>query len=399
MAATGVTFKSMGDSRYKLRWRERQPDGSWMSRSRTISGSALERDRILVEIREALAAHGTVDPRVTQATLPPANLLEGMQEMIRQRTVDGRYTGKTSRTYTSYTLRVVEHIHAICGIPHDVALPVTLLSRDLFSRIKERDRRLGIGQTVRYASVRLLLDAWEWMADDPARWPHVPTPPVGRTRRDYLTRTPRYGRTVAPKLHQVDACLRSLPPKATQSTRVAGALMRSTGLRASQVFAIQAEDIELAERLLRVREGKGTLERSDQRVVPVPPSLVEDDVFEGWVRAHPSGPLFPTRPHSSRKGRGARRKLPTETFKIAWRRSGVPEFVWKPPGRSNSRPEHALRAAYQAFLKDRGVAGDVIDFLVGHHPHGPDALRDRHYGRELFQHAVEAVALIPAIEW
>lgn len=321
--STGVSYKRIGHGQYKIRWRERQPDGSWKSRSRTIEASVLERDRILVEIREALAEHATVDPRVTHATLPPANLLEGMQEMIRQRTVDGRYTGKTSRTYTSYTLRIVEHIHTICRIPEDVPIPVTVLSRDLFSNIKERDQKLRIGQTVRYASVRLLLDAWEWMADDPRRWPHVPTPPVGRTRRDYLTRTPRYGRTVAPKLHHVDACLRALPPKATQSTRVAGAVMRSTGLRASQVFAIEVEDVDLSERTLRVREGKGVLERVEQRIVPLPSSLVEDDVFEGWVRAHESGPLFPSRPHSSRVGRGARRKLPTVTFGVAWQASGV----------------------------------------------------------------------------
>lgn len=45
------------------------------------------------------------------------------------------------------------------------------------------------------------------------------------------------------------------------------------------------------------------------------------------------------------------------------------------------------------------MAGDVIDFLVGHHPHGPDALRDRHYGRDLFHHAMNAVELVPPIDW
>ncbi|MCA9571570.1 MAG: hypothetical protein KC656_27215, partial [Myxococcales bacterium] len=384
-----------GESRYKLRWRERTPEGGWRSRSETLEGSRLERDRRVVEIREALASRGTADP--PSAIRAPANLLEGMLEMTRQREVDGRYSAKTAQTYTSYARRIAGHLHAIARIPHDGVLPATLLSRETFAHIKERDAQLGIGQSVRYASVRLLLDTWEWMADDPARWAHVPPPPLGRTRRDYLTRTARYGRTVAPRLEHVDACILSLPPRTSQSTRIAAVIMRFTGLRASQVFGIHAEDLDVGAATLRVREGKGVLERADQRVVPLAPSLLMEPMVRGWLACFESGPLFPSRPHTSRKGRGARRKLPTETFKHAWEASGAPEHVWRPPGRRNSRPEHAFRAAFQAFLKDERVAGDVIDFLVGHHPHGPEALRDRHYGRDLFEHARAAVGLLPPL--
>ena len=41
--ATGVSVKAMGESRYKLRWRERTPEGGWRSRSETLEGSRLER--------------------------------------------------------------------------------------------------------------------------------------------------------------------------------------------------------------------------------------------------------------------------------------------------------------------------------------------------------------------
>lgn len=70
--------------------------------------------------------------------------------------------------------------------------------------------------------------------------------------------------------------------------------------------------------------------------------------------------------------------------------------MWKPRGRKYSRPDHAFRAGYQAFLTDSRVDTDVVDFLVGHAGNG---IRETHYGRDFDELARDAVDSIPRIDW
>jgi len=74
----------------------------------------------------------------------------------------------------------------------------------------------------------------------------------------------------------------------------------------------------------------------------------------------------------------------------------TPQHVWHPPNRKNGRPEHSFRAAFQAFLVERRVAGDVVDFLVGHAGSG---VRETHYGRDLMVASRRAVECLPRVDW
>ncbi|MBW2254594.1 MAG: site-specific integrase [Deltaproteobacteria bacterium] len=393
-AGTGVSFSRLGGDRWKIRWREHG-----RSKETTFTGNEIERDAYMVQGRKELRETGTFDYKAAKAIavpVPPANLLDGWEACISEREADGTYRGTSPRTYRSYMFRVMGNIHAILCIPEDRPIPVTVLCRDLFAKLKERDLKLRAGQQTRYASLRLLLDVWRWMADDDSGiWAHVPAPP--RDAKGYLPRTPRYGRTTAPKMKHVDACLRNLPTGTHQSTRILAVVMRYTGLRASQVAAIHYEDLESDHKgrwSLTVRKGKTAGERVEQRTIPLSRHLLAEPDVRDWFTLDGSGLLFPKRRHAATKA--GSRKVPSETLKAAWRDSGAPRKVWDPPNRVNARPDHGFRAAFIARLKDKRVDGDVIDFLVGH---AGKTVQDRHYGRKLLKKARKAVDKLPSIDW
>ena len=93
-------------------------------------------------------------------------------------------------------------------------------------------------------------------------------------------------------------------------------------------------------------------------------------------------------------------KQPSQTFHDAWQSAEdageVPARVWRPSNRKNARPEHGLRAAFQAFLGEQGVATNVVDYLVGHEG---ESVRDVHYGRDLMRNCRAAVDLITPVNW
>jgi integrase len=407
----GVSFTEEGGHRWKLRWRERTPEGDWRSRALRVEGSAIERDRLVVEIRAALAATGryTLD---ASGVLPqePASLKDLLDACIATRTAAAKYTGKTAQTYTAYTTRVLERIREVERLPQEDVVSVLSLSRDLFDRVQALDAARGSSAMMRYAPLRFALDAWRWGADAnaeaaaagrPLRWPHLP--PAPRLTKDYLPQTPVYGRTIAPTLDHIDAVVRRLwaRPKVDHGTKVAALLMRYTGLRSDQVFSIARADLDLAARTLVVRAGKTKVEKADARTVPLSVNLLAEPGVLAWIESFPSGPVFPKRRHAKTKDRDeGRTKKPTETFRMTWQEATdageVPLHVWAPPNRVISRPEHSFRAAFQAHLEEVRVAGNVIDFLVGHEG---DSVREVHYGRELLVAAREAVDGIPPVRW
>jgi hypothetical protein len=101
----------------------------------------------------------------------------------------------------------------------------------------------------------------------------------------------------------------------------------------------------------------------------------------------------------SRKGLSA--AIPRNTLANAWEQAVVAKLVrlevWKPTNRTNGRPDHAFRAAFQAHLVRHGVQDAIIDKLVGH----SEGLRARHYvdADAMWPAMVAAVALLPPIDW
>lgn len=391
----GASVRVAGPGKWIVRWRNQ---GDKNPTDRVFRGTSAGLKVRLAEIDRAIGEAGSYSWEAEERKVAPAsNLLAGLEAFIGAKRARGKITAKTEATYTSYKLRVMGHIHAITRTPETSTLPVTVLSRDLFDRIAARDVDAGASAMMSYAAPLLLMKAWQWMAGDPLTWNHVPPAPQGEALDEYLPRTPSYKRTKAPTMAHLDACIRHMPPKATQSTRIAAIVMRYTGLRAAEVFGLRYEDFDAAGKLLHVR---GTKTDAADRVLPLADALLAEPGVRGWFSLSTTGPAFPKRRHTTRKAADVSgRKVASQTFRLAWEAATAadeaPTHVWKPEGRRYSRPEHAFRAALQAHLRDQDVREDVIDYLVGHEGN----LRDVHYGRDLDEKCRAALATIPPVDW
>jgi integrase len=122
--------------------------------------------------------------------------------------------------------------------------------------------------------------------------------------------------------------------------RRAAAIMRFTGLRASQACGLTWRDIDLERGVLRVRARQRGAKRSRARVLPVHSSLVE--AMRSWGPG--GGVLFP------RRYRGADR-MPrlghyrgdalVEPFRRAWHLAGVAPEKWNIPESVEFVDKHA----------------------------------------------------------
>jgi integrase len=395
----GVYVTDEGGARWKLRWREAGPDGRVTAKSpfraMRMEGTALEVHAQAVRIAQDVKRTGHYRPEAAPvAELPrgPANLADGIEAFIAARESARKFRGKTPTTYRSYRLRVVQNLHAVTGIPGNQPLPVTVLTRDNFVKLQRRDENLKASALMRYAPLNMLLNAWRWMADDPDAWPEVPPPPA--SPRDYLPRTPKYSRTIAPSIEHVDACLRHLPAKTTEAVRMFAVFSRFTGLRGSTIMAIDRSWIDLPNRLLHIPSEDDKNEYA--RAIPLADALLDE--ARGWIEEHP-GRLFPKRAHS-RARTDTPKKAPGETLTEAWEAATaageVPRHVWAPPNRKNKRPDHGIRAAFDSFLMGQTNDPEVVDYLVGRNE---GSVRGVHYGSaEWIEKCRHVVNLIPPID-
>jgi integrase len=254
---------------------------------------------------------------------------------------------------------------------------------------------LGRPEAWTYSACRSVLDMWRWVSDDPERFHDVPVPP--REAKTVLPRLPVYVAPPAPSMAEIDACLRHLSPDAEESRRL-GVLMRFTGLRITQSTAIRIEDIDRSSRALTVRVGKSHREEASARMVPLSEHLMAE--IERWlVDRKASGPLFPAWGNIKVEKTATTRNPIFHTAWAAATEAGeVRRVVWNPCNRKIARPQQAFRAAFQAFLRSKGVGDEVIDALVGHTGR---SVRERHYAGpdSLWDRMAEAVALIPDVDW
>lgn len=382
MASASV--EDRGGGRWRIRWREKRPDGGWCSREIAVQGTAEDAESYRIAVVRDLREKGDHDPTAHRARhAPPANLLDGMFAYIDAAEADG-LRATSAATYRAVVPLVAEAIHEVSAIAETEPLPVTLLSRRLFDGLKPVLARRG--KTVPHAYLRVLWAAWGWLADDPAGWPH--TPPRPSSLRGYVPPAAIYGRTIAPALEHADACIRRLKGRRSRAgTLLAVAIMRYTGLRLRQVTGLRRDDLDLGARTLLVRTGKSKQEQAEMRVVPLARHLLNEPLFLAAVAA------------AAPEGRLVKCSNPRTVVRAAWteasERDGVPRHVWAPPNRINGRPDHGFRAAFQAHLTAARVSADVVDFLVGHR----GDLRGTHYGRDLIEEARAAVDALPPIDW
>ncbi len=378
----GASIEETGADTYRIRWAQVE-GGKRRQRQTTVRGTRADAEEHRAQVVRDLQRKGYHDPNEHRSQYaPPANLLDGMLAWVDAAENDG-LSASSARGYRGTVTTIAEAIHEAMGIPESEPLPVTLLGRPLFDKLKPI--LAPRGATVPRNTLLRLWNAWGWLADDPESWPHVPPRPT--TKRGYVPQGKRYGATIAPTLPHCDARIRHLRLRRRDRNAVVMVLiMRYTGLRMGQVHAIRREDIDLTSGTLLVRKGKSAREKAEMRRIPLSRHLLGEPLFlQQLEELEPDAEIVKV--ENSRVTKAA--------WEAATEAGEVPRHTWAPPNRKFARPDHAFRAAFQAHLTSERVAPDVISHLVGH-AHG---LRGTHYGRDLGDLAREAVDALPPVDW
>lgn len=399
-----LSVDDLGGGRFKIRWRElvagpgglpkKGADGRLVRRDRSITVEGKDaRDEAVGRIRRALVEDGAYQPPAAAEPPPVANLETASLAWVEWKRT--RCKKGSVVAYAGHMARFFELARDIEGIAKDKVVPATVLSRHLLVECIRRWQKDGYSEAWVYSAARSVIDMWRWVSDDPGRYPGVAVPP--REAKTILPRVPIYVAPPAPTLAEIDACLRRVTRDSEEARRL-GVMLRFTGLRVSQVLALRRGDLDLEHRTLVVTVGKSRMEEAERRTIPLPAPLVEE--IAPWASARRADDLLFPRFGVAGDPRQASKKA--DSFKAAWAAATeageAREIVWKPVTRKITRPEHAFRAAFQAFLRKKSVGEEVIDALVGHHGR---SVRARHYAGtdSLWERMEEAMALLPPIDW
>lgn len=388
-----VSVDQLGPHRFKVRWRETVSEGGQrrtVARALTVS----TREAAIELQAKVLRAVETVGYYESEAReLPPVtNLERAAGDWLKHKAARGVAVG-TVRRYTAYMDRFFRAVRALRTIGKDEVVPASVLSRTLFSEAILSWRAEGLSESMVYGMSSTALDMWRWVCDDPDNYPGVPVSP--RDPSTVLPPPPIYVAPLPPTLAEVDACLRRL--HRAYVAKPAAILMRFTGLRISQVLGLRCEDLDLANQTLCVRVGKSRREKAESRLVPISPHLV-DEIAPWMANRLPEDYLV--RRRKDQHAAETQSHLPTVVLSAAWEEATqageARREVWAPRSRKLSRPDHAFRAAFMAYLEEQGVRDSVIDYLVGH---APMSTRRRHYAPPGFEQLQEAVGKLPPIDW
>lgn len=398
-----VWFEELGEGRYKVCWRELQPgsdgqplrgeDGRLTRRKRSLTVKGKDqRDEAVARIRRALLEEGEFQLPTATDSPPVANLEQAALAWLAWKRT--RCKPRSVVTYANHMARFFETVRGLRGIAEKETVWATTMTRDLVIECIRTWQERGYSEAWVYSCGRTVIDMWRWVSDDPDAYPCVPVPP--REAKRVLPQVPIYVAPPAPTIKELDACLRHISPDAVESRRI-GSLLRYTGLRISQVLALKGEHLDLVEATLHVTVGKSRQEEAEQRVVPISRHLAAEVL--AWTAGRAPGDyLFPAWGAQGQKPANVR----AEAFQVAWveatKWGEARQTVWAPVNRKISRPQHAFRAGFQAFLRRERVEEEVIDALVGHHGR---SVRSRHYAGNdtLWDRMREAVDLLPPVDW
>jgi integrase/recombinase XerD len=123
------------------------------------------------------------------------------------------------------------------------------------------------------------------------------------------------------------------------------------GLRVSELTKLHVADLDLARRLLFVRQGKG----GKDRTVPLPQKIIT--FVRGWIGSRTDGLVFP-----SREGGGS---LTNRAVQLLFKKLAVVAGL---PGAREARrvTPHKFRNAYASRLLESGAAIHEVRDLLGH---------------------------------
>ncbi len=124
-------------------------------------------------------------------------------------------------------------------------------------------------------------------------------------------------------------------------------VLYGAGIRVGELCALDPDDLDLDQAMVRVRRGKGGKERR----VPMGPAAVE--AVRAWLVERgddPDGPLF-----LNARGRRISDRTVRRLVERAGKRAGVPDFH-----------PHALRHSFATHLLDAGADLRAIQEMLGH---------------------------------
>jgi len=121
----------------------------------------------------------------------------------------------------------------------------------------------------------------------------------------------------------------------------------ASGLRVSEIVALQVSDIDSARMLIHVRQGKG----KKDRVVPLSAVLLEQ-LRAYWLLRRPTSWLFP--------GQSDDKPLDVSTLQRACKRARRAAAIGKPV------TVHTLRHCFATHLLEAGTDIRTIQALLGH---------------------------------
>jgi integrase len=142
--------------------------------------------------------------------------------------------------------------------------------------------------------------------------------------------------------------LRRILEQAYRDRGLYGLIVRTlfeTGLRVSELIGVEVPDVDLSERTLRVRAGKG----GKDRLVLFTAGLAHQ--LRAYLGDRTRGALF----ESNRAAAFSARRI-QQIVKAVARRTGVGKHIHP----------HSYRHSMATFLRNQGVALDIVQLLLGH---------------------------------
>jgi integrase len=390
----GVTVRALARGRYRIRWRERIEGGDTAAQSWTTHcDDPGQAEEWAIRIHRSVIRDGVFDrpDDVGTRPTPPSrpqeiDLRELWVAWAAWRLSHQGVRAGTARTDRECLTSAEREIRAIHRLRDNTPIPLAVLTTPTCEAVVQRLAARGNGSARISGVMGTIYRSWVWACDDgEARWPGLL--PAPRTRSKVVPARKDPPTALPPTIEEMDALVRAAHHRPRAST--AGdvlEIMRATGLRISQVCALEVRDVEgLRSRAprLQVRTGKSAAEARG-RVVPVSPCLVP--LLKQRCRGQaPEALLVPSRPGTTTLQRIAQECV---------QQGLVRPDVIQPRGRRNRRVSHYMRAGLQRHLRREGVEDRVIDVIVGH---AGATVRDRHYDRADWGELVDAVGRIPPV--
>ena len=419
---SGVSVTRTKSGKWSLRWREPLlVDGERQTRQRQKTVST---EQAAIALRaKILRAVETGEIYETEARV--STIVCSFDEVgvawLKSKKSHGA-TLSTRQTYAKALNSFCGAVRFLKGLAEDEPIPVSMLSLGLLEEVAAELRDPSPDRQIRhcrstangervwytratpradggYRPVTAARSAWARATLEVAHFPGVPVP--APSAADLPVRGSLYTAPDAPTLAECDAVLRQLMNRRHAYVALSAAIvMRWTGLRVAQTRALRWTDLDVEALTLTLpaAAGKSRREKSSARSIPISKGMLSD--LERACAAPLRDPVWVV-PRANTRVCGAKTgSQPNNTIREAWRSATalgeVRRDVWDPPSRAVARPNHAFRAAIQAFWDNARVREAAIDVLVGH---APATTRRRHYAPIEPEDLRAAVDLLPPVNW